>query len=428
MSEEDYWNAPARTAADRYADAYGGASMQTAGKFQGTDSLNRQQELARIAGQAWDPSYYTPDGSIRIEVSGVAPSAESLPGDWHATGMPENASLRVVGQSPDGGLIWNTGAVSYAVAPPDIEVRALTNIVNSTTQPVYDPLTGLPTGYTTEADNANAPAMRYGEQMRNVGAFVGTLGKNFSLGVAQGTIGLVSDAAKGWAMIGDLAITGGSNVSRIDQFNLRPFEYDQGTGQFAGAVGEMFSPGAYVKGAKLGAAGLRALGPTADAALYNYLQRSGGILSVTPEGTWADRLVPHGFASKEEFAQFSNNMRAGLGRAGYSDVEPILQGSAVTGKSFKTGQPFDVGRVSDFDVGLASPTLLGRAEEVAIGLRSGGTRTGPLTARDLRALGLKDLSDLLSLGAGRQVNFMIYNTPATAVQRAPSITLPILGE
>lgn len=27
MSEDDYWNAPARTAADRYADTYGGTSM-----------------------------------------------------------------------------------------------------------------------------------------------------------------------------------------------------------------------------------------------------------------------------------------------------------------------------------------------------------------------------------------------------------------
>lgn len=42
--------------------------------------------------------------------------------------------------------------------------------------------------------------------------------------------------------------------------------------------------------------------------------------------------------------------------AGYPDVEPILQGSAVTGKNFGTGAPFDVGRVSDFDVALAKPS------------------------------------------------------------------------
>ena len=81
-----------------------------------------------------------------------------------------------------------------------------------------------------------------------------------------------------------------------------------------------------------------------------------------------------------------------MARAGYGNVEPILQGSAVTGKSFKTGQEFDVGRVSDFDIALASPELLQRAQSLGIGLRSGGSRTGPLSARDLQTLGLKDLS------------------------------------
>jgi filamentous hemagglutinin len=99
-----------------------------------------------------------------------------------------------------------------------------------------------------------------------------------------------------------------------------------------------------------------------------------------------------------------------LARAGYGNVEPILQGSAVTGKSFKTGQEFDIGRVSDFDIALASPELLQRAQSLGIGLRSGGTRTGPLSARDLQALGLKDLSSKLSGQAGREVNFMIYDS------------------
>jgi filamentous hemagglutinin len=127
----------------------------------------------------------------------------------------------------------------------------------------------------------------------------------------------------------------------------------------------------------------------------------------------------------EEFAQFGNDMRAGLGRAGYENAEPLLQGSAVTGKSFKTGQPFDVGRVSDFDVALADPAMLARAEELGIGLRSGGTRNGPLSERDLRALGLRDLSSQMGQQADRDVNFMICNNPATAAQRAPSVILPV---
>lgn len=68
--------------------------------------------------------------------------------------------------------------------------------------------------------------------------------------------------------------------------------------------------------------------------------------------------------------------------------------------------------------------MLARAKELGIGLRSGGTRTGPLIERDLRALGVFDLSNQMGQQAGREVNFMIYNNPATAIQRAPSVILP----
>jgi RHS repeat-associated protein len=136
--------------------------------------------------------------------------------------------------------------------------------------------------------------------------------------------------------------------------------------------------------------------------------------------------IPYGFSNAEKFAEFGNSVRTGLTKAGYNDVEPILQGSSVTGKSFSTGQPFDVGRVSDFDVALASPTLLDRAKTLGIELRSGGTRTGPLMERDLRSLGLYDLSVQLTKQTGREVNFMIYDAPVTATNRAPSISLPPL--
>jgi filamentous hemagglutinin len=135
-------------------------------------------------------------------------------------------------------------------------------------------------------------------------------------------------------------------------------------------------------------------------------------------------VIPRGFANLDEFAQFGSNLRGGLSKAGYADADAILQGSAVTGKSFKTGAPFDVGRVSDFDVALSGDSLLQAAKDAGIGLRSAGTRTGPLTARDLKVLGLRDLSVQMSTQAGRPVNFMIYRTTESAVQRAPSIVLP----
>ena len=147
----------------------------------------------------------------------------------------------------------------------------------------------------------------------------------------------------------------------------------------------------------------------------------GAILGVAPRPRQA---LPKGFSNAAEFSEFGNGVRSGLSRAGYGDVEPILQGSAVTGRSFRTGQPFDSGRISDFDVALASPTLIQRAKELGIGLRSNGTRTGPLGERDLQALGLKELAENMTRKVGRDVNFMIYDSPVTAYQRAPSIILP----
>lgn len=45
-----------------------------------------------------------------------------------------------------------------------------------------------------------------------------------------------------------------------------------------------------------------------------------------------------------------------------------------------------------------------KAESLGVGLRSGGARTGPLSMRDLKALGLNDLASQLSKKAGRDVN------------------------
>jgi len=39
-------------------------------------------------------------------------------------------------------------------------------------------------------------------------------------------------------------------------------------------------------------------------------------------------VIPSGFSSADDFLRFGTNMREGLSRAGYGNVEPILQGSA----------------------------------------------------------------------------------------------------
>ncbi|RVU09897.1 hypothetical protein EOS93_17605 [Rhizobium sp. RMa-01] len=118
------------------------------------------------------------------------------------------------------------------------------------------------------------------------------------------------------------------------------------------------------------------------------------------------------------------DIRAGFARAGYDNVQTILQGSAVTGRSYSTGEAFDVGRISDFDIAVVSPGLLQRAQSLGIGLRSSGTRTGPLSGRDLAALGLSDLASKLNVQTGREVNFMIYGTSTAATNRSPGIFFP----
>ncbi|MDR6891032.1 MULTISPECIES: DUF637 domain-containing protein, partial [Variovorax] len=163
-------------------------------------------------------------------------------------------------------------------------------------------------------------------------------------------------------------------------------------------------------------------------ALVDALTTTAGAAALTRAGLGAWTLngavVPSGFASAADFSIFGRNVRSSLTSAGFRDAEPILQGSAVTGVSYSSGQAFGVGRISDFDVALAGPSLFARAQELGIGIRSGGTRTGPLSARDLQALGLSDMAAQLRHQTGREVNFMIYQNPASAVQRAPSIILP----
>ena len=148
-----------------------------------------------------------------------------------------------------------------------------------------------------------------------------------------------------------------------------------------------------------------------------------GLVGSAPRGG-APLNAPKGFSSPADFVRFGSDIKNGLASAGYGDVRPILQGSASTGRSFVKGQPFDFQRVSDFDVALASPDLLARAKTLGISLRSGGARTGPLEARELKLLGLDDLAKSMSERAGREVNFMIYKDSSDAIRRSPSIEVP----
>jgi YD repeat-containing protein len=135
--------------------------------------------------------------------------------------------------------------------------------------------------------------------------------------------------------------------------------------------------------------------------------------------------IPLGFSERSQFSAFGDALYTGLDVAGYKGAQAGFQGSSVTGRAFKDPHdPFDVGRVSDFDVALSSPELFGEARSVGIGLRQQGTRTGPLLPEHLDRLGLTDLSSQLSQQAGRKVNFMIYRSMDDAMNRSPTILVP----
>ncbi|MEV0204291.1 RHS repeat-associated core domain-containing protein [Streptomyces sp. NPDC050788] len=133
------------------------------------------------------------------------------------------------------------------------------------------------------------------------------------------------------------------------------------------------------------------------------------------------RRVPMGFANAEEFSSFGSRLQSGLRQAGYEDVTAAMQGSSVTGKSFRTGKPF--GPHSDFDVALTGADILARAKKAGIPLRSSGTRTRPLKGADLEKMGLAGLREGLTKSMGRDVNFMVYGSLEGAVGRSPSIVL-----
>lgn len=134
--------------------------------------------------------------------------------------------------------------------------------------------------------------------------------------------------------------------------------------------------------------------------------------------------LPSGFASVEDFSRFSADLHAELARAGHTDVQPILQGSSITGRNYRTGAEFDIGRRSDFDIALASPSLMQRARELGFDLRSGGRRTGPLSETEMSRLGLANIAAAMSARYRRPVVFMLYDSVETATRRAPSLLIP----
>lgn len=135
-------------------------------------------------------------------------------------------------------------------------------------------------------------------------------------------------------------------------------------------------------------------------------------------------VISHGFDSIDDWQAFSAKLHQGLADAGYPDARAAVQGSGATGRSYKTGAPFDVGRVSDLDVAVTGDDLLADALALGVEPRSGGRRTEPIKYGVTRVLELADVLKELSADTGRPVKIMVYGSLPEAVAHKPSIPLP----
>lgn len=134
--------------------------------------------------------------------------------------------------------------------------------------------------------------------------------------------------------------------------------------------------------------------------------------------------VPYGFSSKAQFEEFGRTAWDRLAASRHNDAEPYLEGSAVTGYKYTTGQLFDVGRRSDLDIAIVSRSLMARAKALGIGLRGRGTRTDPLKPKQLRSLELDDFTEQLKARSNRKIGVMIYESKEALDLHAPSLPLP----
>lgn len=137
----------------------------------------------------------------------------------------------------------------------------------------------------------------------------------------------------------------------------------------------------------------------------------------------ASRKIPLGFHTEGHYEKFKSTLSLGLRRTRYPNTVPIMQGSSVTGFKYTTGEPFDVGRESDYDVALAGSEIFRAASAAKVKVRSGGIRTAPLNRRAVARLGLRPLQRALMEISKREVKFMVYRDPAEAVADKPSIVM-----
>jgi len=134
--------------------------------------------------------------------------------------------------------------------------------------------------------------------------------------------------------------------------------------------------------------------------------------------------IPSGFKNLEEFKEIGSQIYQTLEKNGFPDSQVHIRGSAVTGINWKTGNPFDFERRSDFDIAISSPQLLGKTQETGITLLN-EHRTWPIKQTgQLKKLGLYELTQTLRQQTQRKISFVIYDSEQTITKRGPHLRFP----
>lgn len=135
--------------------------------------------------------------------------------------------------------------------------------------------------------------------------------------------------------------------------------------------------------------------------------------------------IPLGFGSLATYLKFASNADSGFGIK-FPGTQLFFRGSSVTNVGYKSGLPFDgdPDNPSDLDLAVSGDGIFQKVQDLGIGLRQGGIRTGPLNPEQEQALGLKGVMDELREETGRKVTIMVYKDEAAVATRGAYIEAP----
>ncbi len=95
----------------------------------------------------------------------------------------------------------------------------------------------------------------------------------------------------------------------------------------------------------------------------------------------------------------------------------------MTGFSYRTGNAFDVGRHSDYDIAIVSPRLLERVQASGYGLPRSDARSRAITWNKLPDPAMASWLRSLGLQYGRDASVMIYRSRRDLELRGPFLPI-----